>query len=48
MGAGIAHVTIDKNMTCILKDANEKGLQRGVAQILKGYDTAVKRKRFTR
>lgn len=46
MGAGIAHVSVDKGYNVILKDTNQAGLSRGVAQITKGLDTAVKRKRF--
>ncbi|KAK2584443.1 hypothetical protein KPH14_006823 [Odynerus spinipes] len=47
MGAGIAHVSIDKGYTVVLKDTNENGLYRGVDQIQKGLDSAVKRKRFS-
>ncbi|XP_034947549.1 trifunctional enzyme subunit alpha, mitochondrial [Chelonus insularis] len=47
MGAGIAHVSIDKGYTVILKDTTDTGLYRGVGQIQKGYDTAVKRKRIS-
>ncbi|XP_012266008.2 trifunctional enzyme subunit alpha, mitochondrial [Athalia rosae] len=47
MGAGIAHVTLDKGYNVILKDTNEVGLYRGVGQIQSGFDKAVKRKRFS-
>lgn len=47
MGAGIAQVTIDKNIDCVMKDVNETALQRGVSQIQKNFATAVKRKRMT-
>lgn len=48
MGAGIAQVSIDKGYDVILKDTNETGLFRGVGQIQKGLDNAVKRHRLTR
>ncbi|XP_050526892.1 trifunctional enzyme subunit alpha, mitochondrial [Daktulosphaira vitifoliae] len=47
MGAGIAHVTVDKGLQVILKDANEQGLARGIGQIEKGLSGAVKRKKLT-
>nr|XP_033342468.1 trifunctional enzyme subunit alpha, mitochondrial [Megalopta genalis] len=47
MGAGIAQVSIDKGYDVILKDTNETGLYRGVGQIQKGLDNAVKRKRYS-
>lgn len=47
MGAGIAHVSVDKGYNVILKDTNENGLGRGVGQIQTGMDNAVKRKRMT-
>lgn len=46
MGAGIAHVSVDKGYKVILKDTNATGLSRGVTQISTGLDTAVKRKKF--
>ncbi|XP_039312295.1 trifunctional enzyme subunit alpha, mitochondrial isoform X2 [Solenopsis invicta] len=47
MGAGIVQVSIDKGFDVIMKDTNEAGLYRGVNQIQKGLDTAVKRKRIS-
>ncbi|XP_055354186.1 trifunctional enzyme subunit alpha, mitochondrial-like isoform X2 [Paramacrobiotus metropolitanus] len=47
MGAGIAHVSVDKGFKVILKDATDKGLARGQEQIAKGLATAVKKKKFT-
>ncbi|XP_076290293.1 monolysocardiolipin acyltransferase Mtpalpha [Lasioglossum baleicum] len=47
MGAGIVQVTIDKSFDVVMKDTNEAGLYRGVGQIQKGLDNAVKRKRFS-
>ncbi|KAI4502124.1 hypothetical protein M0802_002806 [Mischocyttarus mexicanus] len=48
MGAGIAQVSIDKGYHVILKDTNEAGLFRGVGQIQKGLDNAVKRRRLSK
>lgn len=48
MGAGIVQVTIDKGYDVIMKDTNEAGLSRGINQIQKGLDGAVKRKRISR
>ncbi|XP_044267577.1 trifunctional enzyme subunit alpha, mitochondrial [Tribolium madens] len=47
MGAGIAHVSVDKGYNVILKDTNPVGLARGLGQIQTGLQNAVKRKRFT-
>ncbi|KAF7284202.1 hypothetical protein GWI33_022452 [Rhynchophorus ferrugineus] len=47
MGAGIAHVTVDKGYNVILKDSNPNGLSRGVNQISSGLANAVKRKRLS-
>ncbi|ENN79292.1 hypothetical protein D910_07654 [Dendroctonus ponderosae] len=47
MGAGIAHVTVDKGYDVILKDTNSNGLARGVNQISTGINNAVKRKRIS-
>ncbi|KAK7789532.1 hypothetical protein R5R35_003349 [Gryllus longicercus] len=46
MGAGIAHVSIDKGYNVILKDTSVQGLSRGQGQIQTGLDTAVKRKKL--
>ncbi|GLH14232.1 Trifunctional enzyme subunit alpha, mitochondrial [Gryllus bimaculatus] len=46
MGAGIAHVSIDKGYNVILKDTSVQGLARGQGQIQTGLDTAVKRKKL--
>lgn len=47
MGAGIAHVTVDKGLQVVLKDSNKAGLAKGVAQIESGLSGAVKRKKMT-
>merc|ERR1719285_1311356 len=47
MGAGIAHVTVDKGYNVVLKDTNSNGLARGVGQITTGLNNAVKRKRMS-
>ncbi|CAK9815005.1 Trifunctional enzyme subunit alpha, mitochondrial [Anthophora plagiata] len=47
MGAGIVQVSIDKGFDVILKDTNEKGLYRGLDQIQKGMDLAVKKKKYS-
>uniref|UniRef100_A0A8D8R562 Trifunctional enzyme subunit alpha, mitochondrial n=1 Tax=Cacopsylla melanoneura TaxID=428564 RepID=A0A8D8R562_9HEMI len=47
MGAGIAHVTVDKGYNVIVKDSFEKGLARGLGQISTGLDGAVKRKKMS-
>ncbi|CAF1026194.1 unnamed protein product [Rotaria sordida] len=47
MGAGIAHVSIDKGFNVILRDTTSKALSRGYSQISKGYEGYVKRKRLT-
>jgi len=48
MGAGIVQVSIDKGFDVVMKDTNEIGLNRGINQIQKGLDGAVKRKRISR
>lgn len=48
MGAGVAHVSIDKGYNVILRDMNSKALARGYSQITKGYQGYVKRKRLTK
>ncbi|XP_057666553.1 trifunctional enzyme subunit alpha, mitochondrial [Diorhabda carinulata] len=47
MGAGIAHVSIDKGYKVILKDTTSAGLSRGVGQVYAGLDGAVKRKKIS-
>lgn len=47
MGAGIAHVSIDKGLPTILKDSANSGLLRGQEQIDKGLRDAVKKKKLT-
>ena len=48
MGAGIAQVSVDKGMQCILKDMNTKGLARGINQVEAGIKKKVKRRSITR
>ncbi|XP_017792818.1 PREDICTED: trifunctional enzyme subunit alpha, mitochondrial [Habropoda laboriosa] len=47
MGAGIVQVSIDKGFSVVMKDTNEKGLYRGLNQIQKGMDIAVKKKKYS-
>ncbi|XP_076764127.1 monolysocardiolipin acyltransferase Mtpalpha [Xylocopa sonorina] len=47
MGAGIVQVSIDKGYEVVMKDTNEAGLYRGLNQIQKGMDTAVKRRKYS-
>lgn len=47
MGAGIAHVSLDKGYRVLLKDTSVAGLDRGLAQIQTGVDGGVKRKRYS-
>ncbi|KAL6424814.1 hypothetical protein ACFW04_010029 [Cataglyphis niger] len=47
MGAGIVQVSIDKGYDIVMKDTNQSGLYRGISQIQKGLDGAVKRKRIS-
>lgn len=46
MGAGIAHVSVDKGYDVILKDTNQAGLSRGIGQIQTGLDGGLKRKKY--
>lgn len=48
MGAGIVQVSIDKGYNVVMKDTNESGLYRGINQIQKGLNDAVKRKRISK
>lgn len=48
MGAGIAQVSIDKNMHVFLKDMSLSGLARGEEQIFKGLQLDTKKKKITR
>jgi len=48
MGAGIAQVSVDKGMTCYLKDMSSAGLARGVHQVTSGVDKKVKRKKIAK
>ena len=48
MGAGIVQVSIDKGFNVVMKDTNDAGLYRGINQIQKGLDGAVKRKRISK
>lgn len=47
MGAGIVQVTVDKGVKVVMKDATDAGLSRGIGQVQKGLETAVKRKRIS-
>lgn len=47
MGAGIAHVSVDKGYDVILKDTTTAGLNRGIGQIQTGLEGAVKRKKMS-
>lgn len=47
MGAGIVQVSIDKGYNVVMKDASAAGLGRGISQIQKGFDTGIKRGRYT-
>lgn len=46
MGAGIAHVSIDKGIKTVLKDTSNAGLYRGVGQIQTGLALNVKKKKI--
>ncbi|CAF3784692.1 unnamed protein product [Adineta steineri] len=47
IGAGIAHISIDKGLQVILYDTTEYALSRGQLQITKGYENYIKRNRIT-
>ncbi|VDO72546.1 unnamed protein product [Heligmosomoides polygyrus] len=48
MGAGIANVTIDKGLKCVMLDMNEQGLERGENQIITQLNGQVKRKKINK
>ncbi|RCN26965.1 3-hydroxyacyl-CoA dehydrogenase, NAD binding domain protein [Ancylostoma caninum] len=48
MGAGIANVTIDKGLKCVLLDMNEQGLERGENQIATHLNGQMKRKKINK
>jgi len=47
MGAGIAQVSIDKDIPTIMKDTADRGLYRGQEQVEKGLKEAVKKKKLS-
>jgi len=47
MGAGIAHVSIDKGLKTVLKDVATSSLSRGQQQIETGLKDAVRKKKLT-
>jgi enoyl-CoA hydratase / long-chain 3-hydroxyacyl-CoA dehydrogenase len=47
MGAGIVQVSVDKGYKVVMKDANENGLGRGISQVQKGLENAIRRKKIT-
>lgn len=47
MGAGIVQVSVDKGYKVVMKDASQNGLGRGIGQVQKGLENAIKRKRIT-
>ncbi|VDN31550.1 unnamed protein product, partial [Cylicostephanus goldi] len=48
MGAGIADVTIDKGLKCVLLDKDQQGLERGQNQVANYMDSLVKRRKFSK
>lgn len=48
VGAGIAHVSIDKDFQVMLYDRTLSALNQGKSQIIKGYRNYVKRSRITK
>lgn len=48
IGAGIAHVSIDKDFQVILYDTTLDKLSRGQLQITKGYENYITRNRITK
>jgi enoyl-CoA hydratase / long-chain 3-hydroxyacyl-CoA dehydrogenase len=47
MGAGIVQVSVDKGYQVVMKDTNQNGLGRGIGQVQKGLENAIRRKRIT-
>ena len=47
MGAGIAHVSVDKGYNTTLKDMAMDGLMKGQQQIEKGLGLAVKKRKMS-
>lgn len=47
MGAGIVQVSVDKGYQVVMKDTNEIGLGRGIGQVQKGLETAIRRKKIS-
>jgi len=47
MGAGIVQVSVDKGYQVAMKDTNNAGLSRGIGQVQKGLENAIKRRRIT-
>ena len=47
MGAGVAHVSVEKGYNTTLKDMAMDGLVRGQQQIEKGLGLAVKKRKMT-
>jgi enoyl-CoA hydratase/long-chain 3-hydroxyacyl-CoA dehydrogenase len=47
MGAGIAQVSVDKNLHVTIKDVNEQALSRGFNTVYTGFNAKVKRKKIT-
>ena len=48
MGAGIAQVSIDKDLNTVLKDVTLEGLARGQQQVERGLADKVKKKKLTK
>jgi enoyl-CoA hydratase/long-chain 3-hydroxyacyl-CoA dehydrogenase len=48
IGAGIAHISIDKDFQVILHDTTLNELSHGQSQIVKGYENYMKRNRITK
>ncbi len=48
IGAGIAHISIDKDLHVILCDTTLDAIDRGQSQIVEGYENYIKRNRITK